>query len=78
MNFPVKIKNEDKRIAAYEIALDTLLKLPKKMASLQIEILNQPELLTKIDIIDWTPAAAHFNLFFSRQYIESFINQVKI
>jgi hypothetical protein len=48
------------------------------MVSLQIEILNQPELLRKLELINWVPAAEHFNFGFSGQQIESFIGQVTI
>jgi hypothetical protein len=74
----VEINNdEDKKITGCLVGLDTLLELPDTMTSLQIEILNEPDLLRKLEVINWTPAE-HFPLYFSRPYIESFINQVPI
>jgi hypothetical protein len=69
--------NEDKNIAAHQIALLALLELPEIIASFQIEILNQPELLAKLEVINWTPAVM-FKFGFHESEIAAFANQVTI
>jgi hypothetical protein len=75
---PVEVRNnKDKNIAACWIALSALLDLPKRMGDLQIEILNQPELLRKLEVINWTPGAV-FKFSFQSSPFEAFLNQVTI
>jgi hypothetical protein len=64
-------------MAVYQTALVALLDLPQTLGSLQIEILNQPELLRKLEVIDWTPSVVlQFRLFTGK--IDAFLNQVII
>jgi hypothetical protein len=59
----------------HDIALLALLELPEQMQSLQIEILNRPELLGKLEVVNWT-TGVEFGLQFHEGEIAAFINQV--
>jgi hypothetical protein len=71
--------SEDKNTAAHQIALLALLELPERIASesLEIEILNQPELLRKLEVINWTPGI-EFKLRFYEIEIDALITQVTV